>query len=766
MDKITFSTIYNKHSLQLKEYVATFEGIQFLTIHAITFNKLSELLKELNGKISESNEKISEILLNIVTIFNDYIDNININNKSIIIKELYQLYIEKIKGLNKENKDNILTTLTRNIHGIILLNIEYVIDTISNICTDEIIKSNSTIIYYLSYAIYKSIIILYTYEYYLTIIKHHITYSRIKNFNLFKIYLQNKDTFKLNASENNKHVEEEEEEEEEEDEDEDDKDEDDEDEDDEDEDDKIFKAFEKSQVEKRLIEPLTISELSTIYNEIIQEFIKKVLISNNATLSINLINTIGEAFIKRNPNYDTHQGALNIILNSNSKGIYYILIIKNYLISNRIAVSNNIITIPQYIGICWYISMLTGICYSDASRKLILSKINDLKAKLSTSTIETSETNFIKTVIYIIETITEPQLKYGDNIKENCNIFKYFKNELPMFLHLKYNEITESLIRENGLNQRINDSEIAGSDDYYFINIINRISKNGTIPITTTTIPINMTGLTIYGFGILNMLYKMLAIDSYYFLNIQSQIYKKKLDSAIINPDIIIIQKLSQFSIENYIKSSLFEEDITDKILFTNENSETFTFNGNNYKLDYVLYANTATNNECTREGCGHCISAINYHGEKYYYNSGNAEKNFNCDVESIRIPCTLNRQDWNINNIKTPHFTINKCFYRNVDLSKNDIKIEKDIIDESQLYFDNDDIICVYVKVGKVTEGGKNTTYKSTHKKVNIMNKNKTIIERIVYIDNNKNKFIKFNKKYESLSTFKYNRKNKYYYI
>ena len=100
------------------------------------------------------------------------------------------------------------------------------------------------------------------------------------------------------------------------------------------------------------------------------------------------------------------------------------------------------------------------------------------------------------------------------------------------------------------------------------------------------------------------------------------------------------------------------------------------------------------------------------------------------------------------------------------MDLSKDDIKIEKDIIDESQLYFDNDDIICVYVKVGKVTEGGKNTTYKSTHKKVNIMNKNKTIIERIVYIDNNKNKFIKFNKKYESLSTFKYNRKNKYYYI
>ena len=416
-------------------------------------------------------------------------------------------------------------------------------------------------------------------------------------------------------------------------------------------------------------------------------------------------------------------------------------------------------------------------CYSDASRKLILSKINVLKAKLDTITIEASETNFIKTVIYIIENITTKPLIYGKNIQENCKIFKYLKNELHMFLHLKHNEITKSLIH----NKIINDSEIVGSDNYYFINIINRIfknellkkklleniDKNDTIPI-----PSNMTGLTIYGFGILNMLYKMLDIDSYYFLKIESEIYKKKLDSATINPDIIIIQKLSQYSIENYIenyiKSSLFEENISNDILFTNENSETFTFSGNNYKLDYVLYANTATNNECTREGCGHCISAIHYYGEKYYYNSGDAEKKINCDQESIRIPCTLNRQDWNINNIKTPHFIINKCFYRNVDLSKNDIKIEKDIIDESQLYFDNDDIICVYVKVDEkkaIMTGGKNKLI-STHKKVNIMNKNKTIIERIIYIDNNKNKVIKFNKKYQPLSTFKYNRKNKYYYI
>ena len=168
------------------------------------------------------------------------------------------------------------------------------------------------------------------------------------------------------------------------------------------------------------------------------------------------------------------------------------------------------------------------------------------------------------------------------------------------------------------------------------------------------------------------------------------------------------------------------------------------------------------------RKGCGHSISGINYYGKKYYYDSGHAEKRIQCISEEIRIPCSLIRQDWTNNNIKTPYFTINKCFYRDVDVSKDSIEIERDYIDESHIAFNKEqNVIYVYVKVDEVDEGkggGKNTTYKSTHKKVNI--KNKTIIERIVYIDKNKNKYIKFNKKYELLSTFKYNRKNKYYYI
>jgi hypothetical protein len=63
-----------------------------------------------------------------------------------------------------------------------------------------------------------------------------------------------------------------------------------------------------------------------------------------------------------------------------------------------------------------------------------------------------------------------------------------------------------------------------------------------------------------------------------------------------------------------------------------------------------------------------------------------------------------------------------------------------------------------IKLPITTTTTGG-NKGYKSTHKKVNIMN-NEKVIERVIYIDNDKNKFIKLNKNYFQLSTFKYNKK------
>ena len=725
----------------------------FLQIHNNTLDKLSALTASLDTIVST--DKISEILLNIVIIFNDYLDNININNHNIIIKKLYELY-KKNKEINKDD-------LTDLIKKCIIFNIRSLF-SIETKLTDEIIISNSTIIYYLTYSIYKSIIILYTYEYYLKKITEYFSRSNPDEFNLFITYLITNNDDKsdeISEEELNKTLL------------------------DNLDDDDIRISTELCSDEAEI----TIDDLTNIYNKIIQKFLKKVIKIDSSTLSINHINKIGNDFIYIYPNKETHKEALFNI--NQTKGIYHVLIIKTFLLLRKITVSNNIITIPQYIGICWYVSMLTGMCYSDASRKLILSKIDVLKAKLDTITIEASETNFIKTVIYIIETITEPQLKYGD-IGDKCSIFKYLKNELPKFIMLKQKEIFDKIL-SNANNFSTIFKDIEGSDEYFFIDKIkdtliykfheqlqnkslNKIKKqdlNIIIKSIRETYGDKLyisEGINMHGFGILNMLYKILNIDTLYFVKTKNCIYKKSDD--ITRPDVIIIQKLSNDAAKKYEKKfmeSIFFKQKTESTLFTNKtSSETFTYNSNNYKLDYILYTNTNSNKVCNRtKGCGHCISGINYHGEKYYYDSGYAEKNIACGGETIEIPCTLTRQDWNISETEVSYFTINKCFYRDVDISNDDIKIEKEFIEESKRTFDNENIICVYVRVpDKAMPGGKNTTYKSTHKKVNIMNKNKTIIERIVYIDKNKNKFIKFNKKYEPLSTFKYNRKNKYFYM
>ena len=49
---------------------------------------------------------------------------------------------------------------------------------------------------------------------------------------------------------------------------------------------------------------------------------------------------------------------------------YYIYYINNIYIKPNIKIKY--MTIPQYKNICWFIAILTGITYSDNSKKLLL----------------------------------------------------------------------------------------------------------------------------------------------------------------------------------------------------------------------------------------------------------------------------------------------------------------------------------------------------------------------------------------------------------
>jgi hypothetical protein len=96
--------------------------------------------------------------------------------------------------------------------------------------------------------------------------------------------------------------------------------------------------------------------------------------------------------------------------------------------------SEQYITIPQYAGICWFISTISGMCYSELSRKLILSKIienferygitpsndyiyNELIKKPGPDESETLPSlyrKFVLFVYYIIINITNEKKKYND----------------------------------------------------------------------------------------------------------------------------------------------------------------------------------------------------------------------------------------------------------------------------------------------------------------------------------------------------------------
>ena len=95
----------------------------------------------------------------------------------------------------------------------------------------------------------------------------------------------------------------------------------------------------------------------------------------------------------------------------------------NYIRSFRLVIigdifmlpnDNKIILIPQYQGICWFVSMITALSYSDMNRELIISKIPNF------GTVNSSSNEFKDFIHYIIRNIKLYYVK--DVICERCNM--------------------------------------------------------------------------------------------------------------------------------------------------------------------------------------------------------------------------------------------------------------------------------------------------------------------------------------------------------
>jgi hypothetical protein len=496
-----------------------------------------------------------------------------------------------------------------------------------------------------------------------------------------------------------------------------------------------------------------------------------------------------------------------------SKILEYIPILHDvYKEPNLKHYKNEFITIPQYMGNCWYISMLTCICYSDLSKKLLLSKIGDetKKNKLISSSKFESNKKFIKTIDYIIKNITNEHKKYGDNIYSNCDKLSFLKENIMDYIYHKYYELNS----QNKFKAPINN--FRGSNDYYFKALNDKINSNpnkkkiNKIKLLTNDIILTnniRVGADItYAFFIINSLYNIFNISTLYLYDyIHSNNYLRQQEieydseKSIKSPDIIFIHKKEFQPNGSFISF--------DKNKITKLDKSTILYNNYKYKLDFILHS-TDSNNTCST--CAHCISGIHYNGEQYYHDSGYTDLMVKCDSSFIGIPCTLIHQKW-INDIDKADtylksknyehvkdiclFNIQKCFYKTTDITSQNLN--KNIIFEDNICFNNlFNLIYGYVKINdeeikekekekkeekkekkkedkenkeekkkedkeekkkeekenKEIKEKKEIKFKSSGVKVDVMN-NKKVIKRIIYLDKNKNKYIKFNKDYILLS-------------
>lgn len=424
------------------------------------------------------------------------------------------------------------------------------------------------------------------------------------------------------------------------------------------------------------------------------------------------------------------------IINNKSLLIDYIRSTKssiNYLniISSDDYNENNVITIPQYTNICWFIAMITGITYSDYSRKLLYS--NRLR----------SSNKFIRFIYYIIDNITIDKKAYSINLNKidmsNCDLLKYLK-EAPINVLKDYivnyaliNKLHEDPHKQDIKNMFIkilqdnrNESITLTSNIIYkYIQnnldtvkylILYNILQDKTYELNTDNIDtavndiwcdfiknisININSFTNYSIpqyntNILENFYNLLNIKSL-FLYINKTARNIKLYTKSLNPideyksyepDIIILN--TGYNTE--VLSELTDHDIT----FDN-NYKTIIFNGFKYKLDYMLHS-TDVSKTCIN--CGHCICALEYYGVQYIHDSRNTRYLLKCnDHIDYRIPCSLIKNNWKDNIFTDKCYTINTCGYLNKD-GLNSSTILQNISSTHLCYGYDNRYTFVYVKI------------------------------------------------------------------
>jgi hypothetical protein len=442
----------------------------------------------------------------------------------------------------------------------------------------------------------------------------------------------------------------------------------------------IFNSFIDKEIKNKseFIKSDEYGNFQLLYHIILNKFNKKMLnIDNDVDISVF---------------YPLPQETIDHLMkNTNDK---FINMLKKYLLKNvessiKITInSKNFITIPQYNGICWFISFLTGICYSDKSKELLIEKRKTYNSNLTLNKTE-NERLLLSFVYYVIDNITSIFKTYSDNaIENNCDIFKKFKNAPFLFI--------KNYIKDKKKSYIIDYNYVSNyGNPHNYVNTILRLTYARDDQLT---IDKELFGITGGDFSVLYLFYKILNIKCLFIYDIDGKYYKSKFinDDVYYDtiPDVIMINK-PEITYCNKIKKNcdLYEFNVE----YDSEND--MSFNEMKYVLDYMLH-NTDLKISCNH--CNHCVSGIHYNKKQYYYNSGYSVSDILCDEDKIRIPCSLIKQEWKKISKTDGCYSLKKCGYDNKIIDEPDDDAFKIILNTSKdnMCYRNDyNVIYCYVR-------------------------------------------------------------------
>ena len=426
---------------------------------------------------------------------------------------------------------------------------------------------------------------------------------------------------------------------------------------------------------------------------------------------------------------------------------------------------NSYITIPQYEKICWLISFITCITFSDESNILLGNKTYQYTAPRNFTLKDRNYYNdnpsdTLNILIYYIKNYVYKKT-YNNLGNDECKILLILKHLPIRFLIQLYNFHFET-INEN--KDEI-ESESFMKDTYKYstlysnnLNYLNNFYLKKNEKIEDVDIFDYILGIKTEDLIIYKEIYKLLNINALYLYKKNQHLYIKSLNmqSELENiPDVILIQILS-YNEDNPLDKYISIIHLS-KGLSNNIGDLEITYKDNIYVLDYIIFL---TNNNHTNQNIGHAISCIKYNKTEYYYDQRFILSSKTCfdDIStdsSINFSCPLIEQKWTDKLEQEKHFCLNKCHLREINPLDDIHLITKDNSSEELCYSFNNNYILGYVKkyissTTTKTMGG----YKSINKKIKLFINNNHI-ERTIYINKDGLKYIRIKNKYILLKNY-----------